>query len=161
MRDTSLAETFNPTANVKLDKDTPETPSSPHRWTCGIDKGDVNFAGVVLFIPNDWDGVKGSEIPVGAGVGSLDSTATLGALSRTAVQCQPVDMRCGCPAATHSLSKRRRGTLHQHRLGLPVRVWLRTTQSGIPAAHRRGDAGPTLIATFAHSHVHRTVEAKG
>lgn len=78
--DSASAGTFNPTLKVTVSKTTPDTPSDDV-VDFGVPKGDVNFAGVVSFIPLDWGVVKGDSIPIGTGVGSLDATATLGLIN--------------------------------------------------------------------------------
>lgn len=75
--DTTRAGTFNPTLEVKVADATPET-SSGFTTDFDIPSGDVNFAGVVAFIPKDWGVVPGEEIPIGTIVGNLTSQATLG-----------------------------------------------------------------------------------
>ena len=49
---------------------------SPPKFEC-----DVNFAGLVTFLPSDWGLVPGDEIPIGAIVGKLTSRVTLGLIN--------------------------------------------------------------------------------
>jgi len=75
--DPSSAGTFNPTLSIVLADTAAETPSD-FTSDFGVPKGDVNFAGVVSFIPSDWGIVNGADIPVGEDVGFLTAAATLG-----------------------------------------------------------------------------------
>ncbi len=55
-----------------------------------LPEGDVNFAGLVAFIPRDWGIVPGDEIPIGAIVGDLTSQATLGLINAPCNNILPV-----------------------------------------------------------------------
>ena len=78
--DSAEAGTFNPELKVTLTSNTPDAPSD-YVVDFGVPSGDVNFAGVVSFIPADWGVVKGDSFPIGTGVGFLDARATLGLLN--------------------------------------------------------------------------------
>lgn len=75
--DPAGAGTFNPELTAEIHDPTPEA-SSDYTIDFAIPESDVNFAGVVVFVPIDWGIVPGSQIPIGTSVGKLDSTATLG-----------------------------------------------------------------------------------
>jgi LPXTG-motif cell wall-anchored protein len=76
----SAATSFNPTLKVTASKTDPNAPSD-YVVDFGVPKGDVNFAGVVSFIPLNWGIVKGDAFPVGTPVGFLDAKATLGLIN--------------------------------------------------------------------------------
>ena len=59
----------------------PETPSDYKLDFSLKDKKDVNFGGVVGFIPPNWGITRGDKIPIGEPVGSLDALATLGLIN--------------------------------------------------------------------------------
>jgi hypothetical protein len=84
------AGTFNPVLKI-----TPSTtePNSPIEIVADLDlpKGDVNFAGLVFFIPKEWGLVRGDKIPIGADVGTLTSQATLGLIGGACNSVLPVD----------------------------------------------------------------------
>jgi len=46
-----------------------------------IETGDVNFAAIVTYIPNDWTVTPGDEFPIGTRVGLLESIATIGIIN--------------------------------------------------------------------------------
>jgi len=83
------AQTFNPTYIITVDDPTAEVPSDITA-NFGIPIGDVNFAGVVNFIPRDWGVIPGDQIPVGTSIGSLTSGATLGLINSPCNQAVPV-----------------------------------------------------------------------
>lgn len=87
--DTARAGTFNPILEVTIANDAAEEPSD-FVVDFNLPEGDVNFAGVVSFIPGDWGVVPGSAIPVGTEVGGLDALATLGLLNSPCNQQLPV-----------------------------------------------------------------------
>ncbi|MDO8614953.1 MAG: thrombospondin type 3 repeat-containing protein [Dehalococcoidia bacterium] len=87
--DSASAGTFTPTLKVTVAKTTPDTPSD-YVVDFGIPKGDVNFAGVVSFIPKDWGIVPGDAFPIGTGVGGLDAKATLGLINGACNSVLPV-----------------------------------------------------------------------
>ena len=91
--DTARAQTFNPTLEITLAD--PEAgansdftldfnltgpdcdlKASPAAVDC-----DVQFAAAVFFIPPEWGITPGDEIPIGAVVGSITATATLGVVN--------------------------------------------------------------------------------
>jgi hypothetical protein len=43
--------------------------------------GDVNFGGLVTYIPNEWEFARGEEFPVGTRVGLLEAIATIGIIN--------------------------------------------------------------------------------
>lgn len=87
--DTSRAGTFNPifTINIAV----PEA-GAHSLWTTDFDlpEGDVNFAGLVFFIPSDWGITPGADIPIGAVVGDLTAQATLGLINAPCANPLPV-----------------------------------------------------------------------
>ena len=87
--DRSQAGTFEPTLKVTLDNPEPEQ-STNTTVDFGIPTGDVNFAAVVAFVPNEWGVIRGKDIPIGTEVGELSSTATLGLLNNACNQALPV-----------------------------------------------------------------------
>ena len=89
-RDGAVAGTFNPVLEVTFENTTPETPSD-FTSVFNLLKGDVNFAGVVSFIPKDWGIVRGDKIPVGADVGVLTAQATLGLINGACNSVVPVE----------------------------------------------------------------------
>ncbi|TMB98209.1 MAG: hypothetical protein E6J42_06400 [Chloroflexi bacterium] len=76
-RGQAQAGTFNPTFTLEGGPVTPEQPTDTVVHF-GLPDGDVNFAGVVAFIPGDAGIVKGDTIPDGTNVGHLESDAVLG-----------------------------------------------------------------------------------
>jgi hypothetical protein len=88
--DTAQAGTFNPVLEISLESTEPETPTN-FTLDFGIrDKKDVNFGGVVSFIPADFGIVRGDRIPIGEPVGELDALATLGLINSACNQVLPV-----------------------------------------------------------------------
>ena len=83
------AGTFNPTFSLSASQNTPEQPFDTS-VEFDLPTGDVNFAGVVAFVPNEVGIVDGNKIPVGEDVGNLDSTATLGLIGGPCNQPIPV-----------------------------------------------------------------------
>lgn len=71
---------FSPTLDITLADTTPGA-QSDYELAFGLPEGDVNFGGVVGFIPNEWGIVDGRDIPVGAIVGNLRADATLGLIN--------------------------------------------------------------------------------
>ena len=72
---------FKPALTLTVTSTQPETPSD-FKIDFGIrDPKDVNFGGVVSFIPPDWGIVRGDKIPIGEPVGQLDALATLGLIN--------------------------------------------------------------------------------
>lgn len=71
------AGTFNPELDVNVEDPTPETPSNII-VDFNLPKGDVQFGGVVAYIPDSWGIARGDTLPIGAVVGNLQSQATLG-----------------------------------------------------------------------------------
>lgn len=79
--DGAEAQTFNPELTVDLATTDPETPGD-FTVNFGIENpDDVNFGGVVSFIPADFGIVRGDKIPIGTPVGELDAFATLGLIN--------------------------------------------------------------------------------
>ncbi len=75
--DTHAQAKFEPT--FTFDLTTTEPNSTPDSIVdLNVPVGNVNFAGVVAYIPGDWGIVTGDTIPVGAQIGYLSSEATLG-----------------------------------------------------------------------------------
>jgi hypothetical protein len=103
--DTVHATTFNPTLNVELADPAPET-SSDFTTSFNLPLGDVNFAGVVAFIPRQWGVVLGDSIDVGADIGTLRADATLGLINASCNQPVPVvfDMKNGSIDRTDTVS---------------------------------------------------------
>jgi len=89
-RDGAWAGTFNPELQITFESTTPETPSD-FTSVFNLPKGDVNFAGVVSFIPKEWGIVRGDKIPVGADVGFLTAQATLGLINGACKDVVPVE----------------------------------------------------------------------
>lgn len=87
--DTALA-TFTPQLEVSQEDTAPGIPAD-YTVRFGLPQGDVNFGGVVAFLPNDWGIVPGSEVPVGAVVGTLHADATLGLIGGPCNQELPVE----------------------------------------------------------------------
>lgn len=78
--DTVHAGTFSPALTIEVQQ--PDAYAASN-FTGGFDLplGDVNFAGVVAFIPGGWTITPGDEIPIGAVIGQLTSQATLGLIN--------------------------------------------------------------------------------
>ena len=107
--DSVRAQTFNPVYEVCLDDaftydpDT-TTPGDPEECdgdnSAGahtdittileIPSGDVQFAGAVFFIPPEWTITPGDDIPIGAVVGELLATVTLGLINGACFNPLPV-----------------------------------------------------------------------
>ena len=88
--DTVHAGTFDPELKITVDNPEPDA-NSEYIVDFNLPKGDVNFAGVVAFIPKDWGVVPGNEIPIGAVVGKLRAQATLGIINGACDNVLPVD----------------------------------------------------------------------
>ena len=72
---------FKPELKLTLTNTQPET-TGDFKIDFGIrDPKDVNFAGVVSFLPGDFGIVRGDRIPIGEPVGNLDALATLGLIN--------------------------------------------------------------------------------
>ncbi len=84
------AQTFDPQLTITLADPTPEVPSV---LTNDFDlaEGDLQFGGIVSFIPLDWGIVPGDKIPIGASMGNLFSDATLGLINSACNQVLPVN----------------------------------------------------------------------
>lgn len=82
--------TFTPELSVELTDPTPEG-LSDYVLEFTLPSGDVNFAGIVGFLPPDWGIVDGRDIPVGAVVGELQADATLGLINSPCNQVLEVD----------------------------------------------------------------------
>lgn len=87
--DTARAQTFNPTIEFALADDRPGAASS-FVADFNLPEGDVNFGGVVSFIPNEWEITPGDEIPIGTVVGRLTSQSTLGLINGACNNSLPV-----------------------------------------------------------------------
>lgn len=74
------AQTFTPELTVTVVNPEPEV-SSDYTVEFNVPQGDVNFAGLVAFIPGDFGIVPGDKIPIGAVVGELTAEATLGLIN--------------------------------------------------------------------------------
>ena len=86
--DTQAQAKFEPTFTFELtDTEPGGTPDSIVDLNVPI--GNVNFAGVVAFIPGDWGIVTGDTIPVGTQIGYLSSVATLGLIGSACNQSLP------------------------------------------------------------------------
>ena len=87
--DTARAQTFNPTYSATLVN--PETgANSDFTVEFSLPKGDVQFGGAVFFIPSEWGITPAEDIPIGAVVGSLTATATLGLINGACNNILPV-----------------------------------------------------------------------
>jgi len=84
--------TFTPELEVTVSDDTAEVPSE-NVFTFGLPKGDVNFGGIVAFIPQEWGIIDGRDIPVGAEVGTVRADATLGLIGSPCNQELPVEFK--------------------------------------------------------------------
>ncbi len=72
---------FKPTLTLTLTNTEPETPAD-FKLDFGIrDPKDVNFGGVVSFLPGDFGIVRGDKLPIGEPVGKLDALASLGLIN--------------------------------------------------------------------------------
>lgn len=78
--DTARAQTFNPTLDVSLENPEPNA-NSNYTVDFNLPDGDVQFGGVVAFIPPEWGVTPGDEIPIGALVGELTAQSTLGLIN--------------------------------------------------------------------------------
>ena len=87
--DTVHAQTFNPVLEVTVANPEPEA-NSDYTVDFSLPDGDVQFAGIVAFIPPDWGVTPGDEIPVGALVGQLTSQAQLGLFNNACNNVLPV-----------------------------------------------------------------------
>ena len=87
--DTARAQTFNPTYELTI-ADPQAGANSDLTLDFGVPKGDVNFGGAVFFIPAEWGIPRGDEIPIGAIVGELTATATLGLFNNACDNVLPV-----------------------------------------------------------------------
>ena len=73
----SAEATFKPEFKLAISATEPESVGDTV-VDFNLPEGDVNFAGIVAFIPNEWGIVTGDQITVGAKVGELTSVAVLG-----------------------------------------------------------------------------------
>ena len=78
--DSVRAQTFNPSLSVNL-VDPQAGAHSDFEIDFDLPEGDLQFAGLVSFIPGEWGVTPGDEIPIGAIVGELASLATLGLIN--------------------------------------------------------------------------------
>jgi hypothetical protein len=88
--DSARAGTFDPILQVDVATTDPNTPSD-YTVTFGVPEGNVNFAGVVAFIPSDWGIIAGDAIEDGTPVGMLTADATLGLVNGSCSQKVPVE----------------------------------------------------------------------
>ena len=84
------AQTFNPEYAISITDPIPEQ-ASEITTNFDLPKGDLQFAGLVNFIPREWGIIPGDKIPIGASVGHLASNATLGLFGNPCNQVLPVD----------------------------------------------------------------------
>ena len=88
--DTAQAQTFNPVIETTLAN--PEAgANSDFTGTLDLPAGDVQFGGLVSFIPPEWGITPGDEIPIGAVVGEVKATATLGIINAPCNNALPVE----------------------------------------------------------------------
>ena len=78
--DTAHAQTFEPEFTITVVDPEPEA-NSDIITDFSLPQGDVNFAGVISFIPRDWGIVPGDQIPFGAVVGDVTAQVTLGLIN--------------------------------------------------------------------------------
>ncbi len=71
---------FNPELDVTV-IDSEGGANSDFTTSFNLPAGDVNFAGLVVFIPTEWGITPGGEIPIGAIVGKLSASITLGIIN--------------------------------------------------------------------------------
>ncbi len=88
--DTTRAGSFNPSITITF-ADPTGGASSDTVTELSIPRGDVNFAGIVAFIPREFVITPGDEIPIGTEVGRLTSTATLGLINAPCNNPLPVE----------------------------------------------------------------------
>jgi len=84
------AQTFNPDLTIEI-VDPDAGVASDISASFDLPKGDLQFGGLVSFIPREWGIVPGDKIPLGASVGHLASAATLGLINSACNQELPVD----------------------------------------------------------------------
>ena len=88
--DTAQAQTFNPSIETTIAN--PEAgANSDISTTLDLALGDVQFAGLVAFIPSEWGITPGDEIPIGAVIGEVEATATLGIINAACFNRLPVE----------------------------------------------------------------------
>ena len=83
---------FTPELSITVTDPTAEV-ASDYVFEFGLPKGDVNFAGVVGFIPEEWGVIDGHDIPVGAEVGLVRADATLGIIGSPCNQVLPIEFK--------------------------------------------------------------------
>ncbi len=86
----SAPGTFSPKLEIKLEDPAPGAYSNL-LTSFSIPKGDVQFAGAVTFLPQEWGIVKGDKVPIGAPVGKVTAEATLGLVNGACDQDLPVE----------------------------------------------------------------------
>ena len=82
--------TFNPTLEVTI-ADPAGGANSDFTGDFNLPEGDVNFAGVVAFLPADWQITPGDDIPIGTVVGQFVAQATLGLINGACDNVLPVE----------------------------------------------------------------------
>ena len=88
--DTARAQTFNPTYDITF-ADTQAGANSEWTSSFSLPEGDLQFGGLVFFIPPEFGITPGDEIPIGAVVGELSATATLGLINGACSNSLPVN----------------------------------------------------------------------
>lgn len=88
--DTIQAGTFTPTLEVTM-ADASAGAHSDFTVDFNLPEGDVNFAGIVSFLPGEWGITPGEDIPIGAVVGKLSSEPTLGLINGACNNPLPVE----------------------------------------------------------------------
>jgi len=81
---------FNPTLTQTVEDNAPEV-SSNFSTELRIEQGNVNFGGLVAFVPPELGIITGDKVPVGGVVGSLNAQATLGLINGACNTSLPVD----------------------------------------------------------------------
>jgi hypothetical protein len=104
-RGAAAGTTFNPHLAASVTDPTAGTASDFH-VTFNLDKGDVNFAAVVIYMPSAWQSTPAAAIPINARVGTLDAHATLGLINGPCNNTFPAsfDLRNASTDANHTVS---------------------------------------------------------
>jgi hypothetical protein len=88
--DTAHGQTFTPEFAVTIVDPEPEA-NSDFAIDFSLPQGDVNFAGVVSFIPKDWGVVPGDQIPIGTVTGEVMAQGTLSIINSACKLTLPID----------------------------------------------------------------------